>query len=258
MYFIIGGKGLTGSAFVRYFDQTNTKYEIIQKENKNEFIGKSCDVLIFANGNALKYKANKEPLFDFNASIASLAEYVHGIKFKKFVHLSTVDVYDRKTDEDTTKEDVKINPSLLDVYGYHKLLAENYVKHFCNDYLIFRLPGLVGIGTKKNPAYDFCKQGKEVMISPNSTMNFINTSLITKSILKILGLKISNQVFNLASKNSIKIRDIEKIVGFNSEYTNDADSYIQNYQINTKKIQEYVKISSSEEAIAEYYKFLKK
>ena len=257
MIFIIGGKGLTGSALVRYAEEKNIEIKIIQKENKNEFIGRSCDILIFANGNALKYKANEDALFDFNASLSSLAEYIHGIKFKKFVHLSTVDVYDKKTSNETTKEDAIIDPSLLDVYGYHKLLAENYVKHFCDDYLIFRLSGLVGIGTRKNPAYDFCKQGKKVMTSSNSTMNFINTSLVAKAIFSILDLKISNQIFNLASKNSIKIGDIKKVVGFDSEYTEDAEHHIQNYMINSEKIQEYVEMSTSEEAIDEYFKSLR-
>ena len=149
MIFIIGGKGLTGSAIVKYLDNKNQDYEIIQKENKEDFFGKECDTLIFANGNALKYKANEDPLFDFYASVASVVEYINNIKFKKFIHISTVDVYDDKTSLIKTKEDVDINPRKLNTYAYHKYCAEEYVKQFCDNYLIFRLSGLVGEGLKK-------------------------------------------------------------------------------------------------------------
>ena len=167
MIFVVGGKGLTGSAIVRYLEAKNKDYKIIQKENKASFFGKECDLLIFANGNALKYKANEEPLFDFHASVASVAEYIHKIKFKKFIHLSTVDVYNDKTSKVTTREDVSIDTKKLNTYGYHKYCAEEYVKRFCDNYIIFRLSGLVGNGLKKNAVYDFTHKEKKVMLSPS-------------------------------------------------------------------------------------------
>lgn len=253
LIFIVGGNGLAGSAIVRYAKLHNLEYDVIQRQNKESFFGKSCDVLIFANGNPLKYKANQDPYFDFKASVESVSEYIHKINFKKFVLISTIDVYDKKSKLEFTLEDRKINTDYLQPYGYDKLLAENYVRHFCDEYLIFRLSGLTGIGLKKNPAFDFIDKDSKVMISPESELNFINTRLVADSIFKILDEKISNQTFNLASKNSIKIRDIKKIIRYDSEYTKDSKNFIQNYQINTEKIQKYVELSSSEEALSEYF-----
>ena len=79
MIFIIGGNGLSGSAIVRYLRTKDIDFEIIQKENKKDFFGKKCDLLIFANGNALKYRADEDPLFDFDASLRSVSEYIHKI-----------------------------------------------------------------------------------------------------------------------------------------------------------------------------------
>ena len=194
MIFIVGGKGLTGSALVSYLKNHDTEFKIIQRETKEEFFGKECDVLIYANGNALKYKANAEPYFDFIASTSSIAEYVHKIKYKKFVLLSTIDVYNKTNLEKFSSEDIKINPKELSVYGYHKWLGENYVKRFCKEFLIFRLSGLVGIGLKKNPVYDFINKGKKVMTSPNSEMNFINTNKVADAVFEILKKNISNEV----------------------------------------------------------------
>ena len=251
MYFIVGGNGLTGSALVRYLKQAGEEYEIIQKENKHKFLGKSCDTLIYANGNALKYKANQDPYFDFMASVASIAEYIHNIKFKKFICISTIDVYPDKTSIMKTKEDTIIDVKKLNTYGYHKYCAEEYVKQFCNDYLIFRLSGLVGKGLKKNVVYDFTHSDKKVMLSPKTTHNYINTRFIAETIFHIIGMEIKNEIFNLASKNAIMIGDIENIIGVKTDYTEDAFLHVDQNEINIEKISKYVDLSSSEESIKE-------
>ena len=93
MIFIIGGNGLVGSSIVSHLKENNIEYQIIQKENKTEFFGKHCNTLIYANGNAFKYKANSEPFFDFNASVSSIAEYIHKIKFENFIHRASFKIY---------------------------------------------------------------------------------------------------------------------------------------------------------------------
>lgn len=251
MIFIVGGKGLTGSALVRNLEKKNIEFKIIQKENKEEFFGKNCDVLIFANGNAVKYKANEDPFFDFHASLSSIAEYVHKINSELFVLLSSIEVYDQHSLE-PSREDALIDEQNLEAYGYHKFLAENYVQKFAKNFLIFRLPALVGIGTRKNPIYDFLHNDKKVMISHNSQLNVINTSVIADIVLEMIDKNIRNEIFNLASTNSVKIGDIKNIVNFDSDYTEESEKYLQKYYIDTKKIQKYVKLSSSEEAIIEY------
>jgi nucleoside-diphosphate-sugar epimerase len=258
MFFVVGGKGLTGSAIIRLLENEEIEYKIIQRENKKDFFGKSCDVLIYANGNPLRYKANEDPFFDFKASVESVAEYIHNIDCKLFVHISSIIVYDKINSKETTKENITINVERLDNYGYHKILAENYVKKYSKNFLIFRLPGLVGKNLEKNPAYDYINKEKRVMISSESTLNFINTDKVAKSILKIIQLNIKNDIFNLASKNSIKIKDIEKVIGYNTKYTSDAEKSLQNYQINIEKIQQYVEMTTSEEAIKEYFEQLEK
>jgi|TARA_B110000881_G_C18443567_1_gene447280 hypothetical protein len=74
-------------------------------------------------------------------------------------------------------------------------------------------------------------------------------------VFKILNLK--NKVFNLDSKNTLKIKDIRKIVGRKTEY-DDAKNRIQKYEINIEKIQKYVDLSTSEEWIKDYFKGLSK
>lgn len=256
MIFVIGARGLVGSAIARYLESKGLEYRKIQKENSSKFIGKSCDILIYANGNAFKYKAKEDPWFDFEASVASLAGYVNNINFKKFVHISTVDVYDNTFSTSDTMESATINTFKLSTYGYHKYLAENYVQHFCDDYLIFRLPGLVGKGLTKNPAYDFIHSHKSVMISGSSRLNFIHTDFVADSIFRIIEMDIKNEIFNLAAYNSIEINDMAEITGLGSNFSAEAELYVQNYDINIEKISRYIKLESSEEAIKKYFREL--
>ena len=166
--------------------------------------------------------------------------------------LSSIEVYDQHLSLETSKEDTTIDEQNLDPYGYHKFLAEKYVKRFANNYLIFRLPALVGIEKRKNPIYDFLHNHKKVMISPDSQLNVLNTDRIADIVLKIIDKNIQNEIFNLASTNSIRLGDIKNIVNFDSDYTDESEKYLQKYYINTEKIQKYVQLSSSEEAIIEY------
>ena len=70
-------------------------------------------------------------------------------------------------------------------------------------------------------------------------------------------MEISNEIFNLASTNSVAIGDIKNMLNFDSEYTEESDKYLQTYFINTEKIQKYVNLSTSEESIIEYFESLK-
>ncbi len=257
MIFVIGGNGLTGSAIVQYLKRNRIEYKVIQKDNAFEFVDQECDILIYANGNAFKYKAQEDPFFDFEASLKSVSFYIHKIKFKLFVHLSTVDVYGTLDDENLTREDSVIDTQKSSVYGFHKYMAENYVKRFAENYLIFRLPALVGIGLQKNPIYDFLHEEKKVFISPKSELNVIHTDFIAESIFKIINKNIKNEVFNLCSKNSIEIGDIKNISGVNSLYVDDCTKNIQIYKINTQKISKVLSLSSSENAIKNYISNLK-
>jgi dTDP-4-dehydrorhamnose reductase len=71
---------------------------------------------------------------------------------KTFVLISTVDVFMNPLG---VNEGTPIEESGLHAYGLHRRLLEKFVEsHFAN-YLIIRLPGLVGPGLRKNVIFDF-------------------------------------------------------------------------------------------------------
>ena len=101
MIFLVGGNGLVGYAFQKYFKEKKIKYLNIQRQNQNLFKGKKCDLLIYANGNANKTLAEKNPEYDFENTLQSIFFYLRNIRFKKFIFFSSIDVY-----EDTSKKKI--------------------------------------------------------------------------------------------------------------------------------------------------------
>ena len=114
-------------------------------KNINEIKNKNFDLIVCCAPNAEKWIANKEPLKDLN-NIKKLIENINHIRCKKFILLSTVDVFFNPIDVD---ENTLINENKLEPYGLNRRFFEKFIQDKFEDHLIIRLPALVGNGLKK-------------------------------------------------------------------------------------------------------------
>jgi nucleoside-diphosphate-sugar epimerase len=53
MIFILGGRGLVGSAFARVCEASGRPYAILDRGSYADYAGQHCELLINANGNSL-------------------------------------------------------------------------------------------------------------------------------------------------------------------------------------------------------------
>lgn len=118
--------------------------------NIYEIIGKSFDLLTCSGIRAEKFLANMYPEQDLDA-INNLIKMLKQIKCKKFVLISTIDIYKNPVD---VNEDTIVNTEGLHAYGANRYYMEQFVEDYFEDYLIVRLPALFGKGLKKNFIYD--------------------------------------------------------------------------------------------------------
>ena len=160
MFFIVGGNGLVGHAFTKYFKKKKIPFKNIQRHNFQEYINKKCDTVIYANGNANKSLANNYPWFDYNNTVTSIVNYLQNLKYERFIYFSSVDVYHNTSSSISTKECNLKNPNYKSTYGFNKFISEKYVEMYANKYLIFRLGGLVGDKLYKNPVFDLFNKQK--------------------------------------------------------------------------------------------------
>lgn len=143
---LIGYTGFVGGNLLKQMD-FQKKYN---SKNIDNIKGEEFDVIICSGVSAVKWYANQNPVEDLK-NINKLIENLKNIKAKKFILISTIDIYDNFNNID---EESIPNTLQQDIYGKNRYYLEKWVENNFEDYLIVRLPALFGEGLKKNFIYD--------------------------------------------------------------------------------------------------------
>ncbi len=249
MIFILGGKGFVGSAFARFCKSQNKEFIVINRQNYDSYKGKSCDIFVNANGNSSKILATKNPIEDFDATVASTKKSLIDFNFKKYVLLSSCDVYPDCSSPLLTSEDCEIDLSKQSTYGFHKYLAEQCVRHDVKRWLVIRLGGMIGIGLRKNPVFDIM-YGGPLWVDPKSELQYMNTDDVARIVFEILDKEITNDIFNVCGDGLVKL---ESIMDYNKIKVN-SDSPIVKYNVNIDKIKKNTKVPDSMESVINFIK----
>lgn len=154
----VGGTLLKQAAFESLYRSTNIA----------EIDGQSFDTVVCAGAPAQKWIANREPEAD-REKIDGLIAHLKTIRCNNFVLISTVDVFKNPVGVD---EDTLVDVSGLHSYGLHRRLLEQFVEAHFTNYLIVRLPGLVGPGLRKNVIFDFFNHNNLDLIDSRGIFQF--------------------------------------------------------------------------------------
>lgn len=246
---IIGGEGFVGSAYVRFCAKNNLDYLVINRSNYDDYIGTECDILINANGNSKKFLGKENPLLEFDASVRSVRKSLIDFPCKKYIFLSSCDVYPDCSNPHITKEYTTIDISCQSPYGFHKYLAEECVRHCHSDWLIFRMGGFVGEGLKKNAIFDIL-YGDKLWLHPDSQLQYIHTDVAAKTVMEIIRQGYSQEIFNLCGNGLVKLRDIINLV--QREITVDENIPPVCYEVSIDKIQSIISIPSTRETVIDF------
>ena len=249
MIFILGGHGFVGSAFVRLLEKQQIPYKVITRENYENCIGSSCDLLINANGNSKKYLGHQDPKWEFQASVVSVRNSLEDFNYQKYVFLSTSDVYADCSNPTSTLEDSSPSVSDLSTYGFHKYLAEQCVQHVASDWLIVRMGGFVGPGLKKNAVYDLLND-QPLWVHPQSEFQLIHSDDSAQLIMSLIEKNYSNEIFNLTAKNTISVEAISKLAGKSIDEKNEATPV--RYELSTAKVEQYLNLPDSETCVIKF------
>jgi len=176
---------------------------------------------------------------------------INDFKFKKFIFFSSCDIYDKISIKNTF-EDSLITKS-NNFYGKNKYIAENIVKLYCKKWLILRLGPLIGKNLKKNAIFNLLNN-KKVYSNIYSKSSFILTDTVAKFLLKLLHIK-KNKIFNISGKGSVSFKTIKELTKSKSVFI--KNKKINNYIVNTKKIEKYLNIKIPK-SINQINKFINK
>ena len=258
---ITGGNSLIGQDLVKYFLKKyfvistfrkkkislkhNNLKQIKYNFNKKFNINENIDYLIhLAASTPTNSKINKKMLCTNKKGIVKILNL--GVKFKSLVLISTLSVYGKITKK---LLDENYKPNKTNYYGKSKILVENYVKKYSKktstNYLILRLPGVIGDfkckTTFMNRVFELLFHNKYLKYyNPNElTNNVIHTNTLAKIIDSFFRTnKPKNNTFNLCSKKSEKIKNIIKLIKFkfNSRSKIKTSENNNSFKISTKKV----------------------
>ncbi len=161
---LVGYSGFVGSTLLR-----QTSFGAAYRSND---ISSICETFFYtvvcAAAPAQKWIANREPKAD-RENIAKLIGHLKTVTCKNFILISTIDVFKNPigVDEGTVVVETGLHP-----YGLHRRMLERFVEDHFENYLIIRLPGLVGPGLRKNVIFDFLNANNVDAIDSRSVFQF--------------------------------------------------------------------------------------
>jgi nucleoside-diphosphate-sugar epimerase len=140
-------------------------------------------------------------------SIRALLHHLKQVSTDKLVLISTVDVYPIPSGVD---EDSPIDASLASPYGRHRYeLEQELSDHF--DTTIIRLPGLFGVGLKKNIIFDMLNNNQVDRIDPRSVFQYYNLERLSQDIQIVLNSRLS--VVNFATEPIVTSELLAEVFG---------------------------------------------
>ncbi len=169
---LIGHTGFVGSHLKRqmFFDSFYN--------SKNIYEIKSFDTIYCCGAPGTKWLANQDPEADF-ASISNLIENLKKIQCRKFILISTIDVYGQRCGNERNK------PIPYDAYGRHRLHLEHQIQEIFENTSIFRLSGLYGDNLKKNIIFDLKNNHRIGNINPLNSFQWYNISNLCQDIIQL-------------------------------------------------------------------------
>ncbi|HPD81641.1 MAG TPA: NAD(P)-dependent oxidoreductase [Candidatus Pacearchaeota archaeon] len=204
MIALFGSKGFVGSEVLKSLKEKGYEVYEVTRDNFEEILrlDKEFDYVINAACPGARFKANTNPSWDFEETVKKTAKIFYETKFKKFIQISSVSA---RCQPDT-------------VYGRNRLAAESVVND--GNSLIVRIGPMYGPTLKKGVLIDMLNNSK-VYASSESKYSFTPIKFNADWIADNLDKK---GVWEVGSKNSIKLGTLVKKLGLNIEFEGEIDN----------------------------------
>jgi len=162
------------------------------------------DYIIFASGVSFSLENRKEEFYREEKLLKSLFN-----TDKKIVYFSTVNLFDNN------------NPYFSHKKKMEKIICDNF-----KNYLIFRLPQVIGKGGNSNNLFNYFKNkiinDEFIYVEKNSTRSLIDIEDVRD--ICLFCFKYNNKILNISNINTIKVYDMVNIM---YKYLNKISKIIQ-------------------------------
>jgi nucleoside-diphosphate-sugar epimerase len=173
---------------------------------------KGTDVIIHCAFNPAN-NIDTESLYSYLYDNVLLTQELVSAPHKKFIFISTVDVYPKNGVLHTEKEDNIDVSAITGLYALTKLMSESIIINHCVNYLILRSTSLLGKYSRKNSLINIIKEKDcKLTLSANSRLNYV----LHSDMLNFIKFAITHRlkgIYNIASSKNITLSEIADISG---------------------------------------------
>lgn len=201
IYENLGGVGLT---------RTTSSEEIEKVRNDG------VDTIIhcaFNSGRGI----NSEHLYHYIEDNVFLTKKLASFPHKKFIFISSVDIYPKDTMYHSEDEIIDID-SVRGIYGISKIISESIVKTHCKNYVILRCSSLLGKYSRKNSLTRIIEDREcTLTLSSNSIFNCV----LYTDILDFIAFSMEHDIkgiYNTVSSENVVISEIAEILKKNAKF----------------------------------------
>jgi nucleoside-diphosphate-sugar epimerase len=244
---VIGANGFLGRTLVERFTFFGHVVSSITRESYEHFKRQHFDVLVNADGNSKRYWANQNPTEDLEASVRSVYQSVFDFESEKYILISTSDVYPTQGVQHTREEQEIDQP--LSPYGFNKLLAEMIVKNYLASYVILRCCAMIGKDLRKGVVKDII-DGTPLFVTLESRLQLITTVEVANVIQYLIDHKKEREVYNVAGRDSMTVKEIASLCGKEVKVRNDAVTDF--HEICVEKLTSEYPLKSSAEYLSDF------
>ena len=226
---VFGSNGFIGSNMIDFLKNQKIEYEELDP-NDQQIFEKRLGHVIYCIG--LTGDFRKRPFDTVEAHVCLLSKILKRCKFESFLYLSSTRIYHNSL---TTKEDgqITVNPNEFeDIYNISKIMGESLCLATNNSNVrIARISNVIGNNFNADDflsslIHDAVINKKIIMHSTaQSEKDYVNVNDVVKLLPKI-SLKGKFKIYNIASGNNIKVKEITdeiiKNVDYKITYSSDA------------------------------------
>lgn len=250
---VIGAGGFLGGFLAARWEQAG---RTVIRVGRDDSLPAEADMVVDCNGDGRRFWANQNPAASFAANVAPVMARTASIRHRLYVLASTVDIYGRgRESQATSAETATIDPAGLDVYGFHKYLAEQLVAHHAESFLILRLGTLIGPGLRKNPVFD-ALNGQPIRQTLDSTLHLLHLDVLGDRLDAILAAG-GQGIFNISAAAPITVGRLLEMVAARQgrtiqDFTMHPELITTRYDVNIDKVAALGMVPTAEAMLAAY------
>ena len=164
------------------------------------------DVLIHCAANS-HFQVTSETVHRYVEDNIFLTQRLLSIPHKKFIFLSSVDVYPHSSHRHDEDEIIDVN-LVNTMYGIAKLISEGVIRHSTSNWLILRCSSLLGKYMKKNNLVKiFQEDNCHVTLARDSVLNYVAYFHLLDFIKLAIALDLKG-IYNMVSSQNITLGEI--------------------------------------------------